>query len=43
LRAIVVGGGPVGCLVARELRKRSIEVDIYEKGQDPRLPRDGNK
>jgi len=42
LRAIVVGGGPVGCLVARELRKRSIEVDIYEKGQDPRLPRDGN-
>ncbi|WP_130797347.1 aminotransferase class V-fold PLP-dependent enzyme [Streptomyces otsuchiensis] len=36
LRAVVVGGGPVGCLVAIELRKRSFEVDVYERGPDIR-------
>ncbi|MEO3975608.1 aminotransferase class V-fold PLP-dependent enzyme [Streptomyces sp. CAU 1734] len=34
LRAVVVGGGPVGCVVAIELLKRSFEVDIYERGPD---------
>ncbi|WP_327253921.1 FAD-dependent oxidoreductase [Streptomyces sp. NBC_01244] len=41
MRAILIGGGPVSCLVARQLRKLSIEVDIYERGPDPRLPRTG--
>ena len=33
-----MGGGPVGCLLARELRKRAIEVEVYERGSDPRKP-----
>lgn len=36
LRVVIVGGGPVGCLAAIELRKRSIEVEIFERGPDIR-------
>lgn len=36
MKAIIVGGGPVGCLVAIALRKRSIDVEIYDKGPDIR-------
>jgi 2-polyprenyl-6-methoxyphenol hydroxylase-like FAD-dependent oxidoreductase len=32
----IVGAGPVACLVATELQKRSIQVDVYEKGSDIR-------
>ncbi|NJQ03804.1 FAD-dependent oxidoreductase [Streptomyces zingiberis] len=31
LRAVIVGAGPVGCLLAVELRRRDFEVEIYEK------------
>ncbi|MGJ6963242.1 aminotransferase class V-fold PLP-dependent enzyme [Streptosporangium sp. G11] len=37
LRVTVVGAGPVACLVAIELRKRSFEVNLYERGSDVRL------
>ncbi|WP_329424244.1 aminotransferase class V-fold PLP-dependent enzyme [Streptosporangium sp. NBC_01495] len=37
LRVTVVGAGPVACLVAIELRKRSFEVSLYERGSDVRL------
>lgn len=36
MTATIVGGGPVACLVAIELRKRFIQVDVYEKGADIR-------
>ena len=36
MKAVIVGGGPVGCLVARELRKRAFEVHVFERGPDPR-------
>lgn len=36
MSATIVGAGPVACLVAIELRKRSIQVDVYEKGSDIR-------
>lgn len=32
----IVGAGPVACLVAIELRKRSVQVNVYEKGSDMR-------
>ncbi|MGH3686098.1 MAG: FAD-dependent oxidoreductase [Pseudonocardiaceae bacterium] len=32
----IVGAGPVACLVAIELRKRSVQVNVYEKGSDIR-------
>ncbi len=37
MEIIIVGGGPVACLVAIELRKRQINVRIYEKKHDPRI------
>jgi glutamate/tyrosine decarboxylase-like PLP-dependent enzyme/2-polyprenyl-6-methoxyphenol hydroxylase-like FAD-dependent oxidoreductase len=37
LRAVIIGGGPVGCLAAIELRKRSFDVEIYERGPDIRM------
>ncbi len=43
MRAIIVGAGPVACLVAIELRKRFAQVDVYEKGADIRKsPRSTN-
>eukprot|EP01034_Spumella_vulgaris_P035104 gene35104-43281_t len=33
---IIVGGGPVACLMALELRTRDIKVRVYEKKSDPR-------
>ncbi|GAA4832497.1 hypothetical protein GCM10025787_09790 [Saccharopolyspora rosea] len=36
-KAIVVGAGPIGCLVAVELRKRRFDVEVYERGEFPRL------
>lgn len=30
-RAVIVGAGPVGCLLAVELRRRDYEVELYEK------------
>lgn len=36
MKAIIVGAGPVGCLVAIALRARSIEVELYDKGPDVR-------
>lgn len=36
MKAILVGGGPVGCLLAIGLRRRRFEVVVYEKGDDPR-------
>lgn len=38
MKAIIIGGGPIACLVAMGLRKRSVEVHLYEKGPDPRTP-----
>lgn len=37
-RAVVVGGGPVGCLCALSLAKTGWSVDVYEGRPDPRLP-----
>ncbi|GAB3274567.1 aminotransferase class V-fold PLP-dependent enzyme [Parasphingorhabdus pacifica] len=38
-KAIIIGAGPVACLVALQLRARSIPVDVYEKSVDiRRLP-----
>ncbi|WP_433544715.1 FAD-dependent oxidoreductase [Streptomyces sp. CA-294286] len=31
VRAVIVGAGPVGCLLAIELRRRNYEVEMYEK------------
>lgn len=36
MKATIVGAGPVACLVAIELRNRSVQVDVYEKGADIR-------
>lgn len=36
MNATIVGGGPVACMVAIELRKRFVQVDVYEKGADIR-------
>ncbi|WP_344329486.1 aminotransferase class V-fold PLP-dependent enzyme [Aeromicrobium halocynthiae] len=36
LRATVVGAGPVACLTAIGLRGQEFEVDLYERGPDPR-------
>jgi 2-polyprenyl-6-methoxyphenol hydroxylase-like FAD-dependent oxidoreductase len=36
MKATIVGAGPVACLVAIELRNRSIHVDLYEKDSDIR-------
>jgi glutamate/tyrosine decarboxylase-like PLP-dependent enzyme/2-polyprenyl-6-methoxyphenol hydroxylase-like FAD-dependent oxidoreductase len=42
-RAIIIGAGPVGCLLAIGLRGRSFEVDVYESTADPRVsPRRGH-
>ncbi len=41
MKAVIVGGGPVGCLVARELRKRTFEVHVFERGPDPRRQQAG--
>lgn len=41
MRAIIAGAGPVGCLVATQLRRRGIEVDVYERRPDVR--RSGNR
>lgn len=30
-RAVIVGAGPVGCLLAVELRRRDFDVEMYEK------------
>ncbi|MFI6986326.1 FAD-dependent oxidoreductase [Embleya sp. NPDC050154] len=43
VKAIVVGAGPIGCLMAKRLRDRAFEVDVYEKGPDPRLPASGSR
>ncbi|MDQ3404496.1 MAG: FAD-dependent monooxygenase [Actinomycetota bacterium] len=42
MKVIIVGGGPVACLVARRLRERQVDVRIYERGPDPRLPQAAN-
>ncbi|WP_438009356.1 aminotransferase class V-fold PLP-dependent enzyme [Sorangium sp. So ce321] len=39
MRAIIIGGGPIACLTALELRRRSFDVHIYEKYGDPRRSR----
>ncbi|MEU6083148.1 NAD(P)/FAD-dependent oxidoreductase [Streptomyces sp. NPDC047108] len=31
VRAVIVGAGPVGCLLAIELRRRDFEVEVHEK------------
>lgn len=31
VRAVIVGAGPVGCLLAIELRRRNFEVEMHEK------------
>lgn len=36
MKVTIVGGGPVACVAAIELRKRSIQVDVYEKDSDIR-------
>jgi glutamate/tyrosine decarboxylase-like PLP-dependent enzyme/2-polyprenyl-6-methoxyphenol hydroxylase-like FAD-dependent oxidoreductase len=39
MKVIIVGGGPVACLVALGFRKRSFRVELYEKSPDiRRLP-----
>lgn len=44
MKVIVIGAGPVGCLVAVLLRQRGAEVTLYERSSDPRvsLGRRGN-
>lgn len=37
MKAIIVGAGPVGCLLGVGLRRRGFDVVIYEKGDDPRF------
>lgn len=39
MKAILVGGGPVGCLLAIGLRRRGFDVVIYEKCGEPRHDR----
>ena len=36
-RACIIGAGPVGCALGVMLRRRGIEVDIYERYQDIRV------
>jgi glutamate/tyrosine decarboxylase-like PLP-dependent enzyme/2-polyprenyl-6-methoxyphenol hydroxylase-like FAD-dependent oxidoreductase len=36
MKAVIVGGGPVGCLLGIGLRRRAFEVAIYDKSDDPR-------
>nr|WP_083466788.1 aminotransferase class V-fold PLP-dependent enzyme [Kibdelosporangium sp. MJ126-NF4]CEL18412.1 Aromatic-L-amino-acid decarboxylase [Kibdelosporangium sp. MJ126-NF4]CTQ97895.1 Aromatic-L-amino-acid decarboxylase (EC 4.1.1.28) [Kibdelosporangium sp. MJ126-NF4] len=33
-KAVIVGAGPVACLVAIELRRRAFQVELYERGTD---------
>lgn len=36
MKALIVGAGPVGCLLALGLRRRGFQAAIYEKGNDSR-------
>lgn len=36
MKALLVGAGPVGCLLAIGLRRRGHEVVVYDRGDDPR-------
>jgi glutamate/tyrosine decarboxylase-like PLP-dependent enzyme/2-polyprenyl-6-methoxyphenol hydroxylase-like FAD-dependent oxidoreductase len=36
MKAVIIGAGPVGCLLAVGLRQRDFDVVVYEKGDDPR-------
>ena len=36
LKAVIIGGGLIGCITALELAKRNFLVDVYEKQSDPR-------
>ncbi|CAM3304477.1 aminotransferase class V-fold PLP-dependent enzyme [Kibdelosporangium persicum] len=40
-KAVIVGAGPVACLVAIELRRRAFQVELYERGTDFRRLRGG--
>ncbi len=35
-RITIIGGGPVGTLLALYLAKRGLQIDLYEKREDPR-------
>ncbi len=37
MNAVIIGAGPVGCILAVGLRRRSVDVTIYDKHDDPRL------
>jgi 2-polyprenyl-6-methoxyphenol hydroxylase-like FAD-dependent oxidoreductase len=39
MRAIVVGAGPVGCLLAVGLRRCGLDVEMHERDDDPRASR----
>lgn len=43
MHAIVIGGGPVGCLAASRLRQRGFEVTVHERGPDPRAAPGGGR
>lgn len=40
MEVVIVGGGPVACLLAIELRARNVVVRVYEKKGDPRNGKD---
>jgi len=39
----IVGGGPVGCLLACLLKEKGLSVTVYEKREDPRKIQDAGK
>jgi glutamate/tyrosine decarboxylase-like PLP-dependent enzyme/2-polyprenyl-6-methoxyphenol hydroxylase-like FAD-dependent oxidoreductase len=39
MKAVIVGAGPVGCFLAIGLRRRSFDVVVHEKSDDPRHAR----
>jgi glutamate/tyrosine decarboxylase-like PLP-dependent enzyme/2-polyprenyl-6-methoxyphenol hydroxylase-like FAD-dependent oxidoreductase len=39
MKVIIIGAGPVGCLLAEGLRRLSFDVVVYERNDDPRHAR----
>jgi 2-polyprenyl-6-methoxyphenol hydroxylase-like FAD-dependent oxidoreductase len=37
MNAVIVGGGPAGCLLAIGLRRRGLDVSVHERSDDPRV------
>jgi 2-polyprenyl-6-methoxyphenol hydroxylase-like FAD-dependent oxidoreductase len=44
MNAVIVGGGPAGCLLAIGLRRRGFDVSVHERTDDPRVrPAEGGR